>query len=575
VSTPLQRVGLLARTARHLRARQLLHLALRRVRPEPTPAPVNVSWSPDRAARAGAALVALGPVSGAAEAERVARAWLERRVEVLGLDVPWQGDWRMHGPSPLWRYHLHYHEQLADVAWLAARDGDSSALDRLVEDLDAWTDTWGAGGAPAWDAYPVSVRIGSWLRIHAWTGAQLPARTRERLEQGIATHLDVLAQRLEWHLDGNHLLRNAWALALGASFLSGPWAARTSTRARRLFAALMREQVLADGWHVERSPMYHVRVLRDALELEAVARATGAPLDVETQESVRRMEAALPWMLRADGTLWLLNDAAQDHGVALGPLLGATPARATVAAPAPLAGVRHFAAAGAVVAADGGDRLRMDVGAPAPAHQPAHAHAGALGFELDLDGVPCIVDRGCSGYDGDPWRAYFRGTAAHNTVMLDGEDQSELWATFRMGGRASVTVQQCSGDARDLVVRADCRAFGTRANVHARTLERRGRRVIITDAVTGPARARVESFVHFAAEWEATAPSAHTILLERDGRRVRLTLDGPVTASLHRAELSPRCGWQAERFNTVLPAWTLRLVATGPQPRWTVTVDPG
>lgn len=566
----LARAARLVRTLRHLRGRQLLHLPLQRLRPAWQPTRVAATWSTDRAARAGSALTALGPVAGVTEAERIATAWLDGHFVMLGEEIAWTGDWTMRGPSPLWRYHLHYHEHLADLAWLAARDNDTRAVDRLVADLAGWERAWGEGGAPAWDAYVVSVRVGSWVRILAWAGALLPEATRQRLQDGIATHVEHLAHRFEWHLDGNHLLRNAWALALGSAFFDGPWAHRTAARAQRLFSALMDDQILADGWHVERSPMYHVRALRDAMELEAVLQSVGAPIDHARNAALQRMAAALPWMRRADGSLWLLNDAAQDHGVALAPL------NESPAAAEPALGVRHFVDAGTIVVIDeDGDRLRLDVGGPAPAHQPAHAHAGALGFELDLAGVPCIVDRGCSGYDGDPWRSYLRGTAAHSTVMLDGQDQSELWATFRIGGRAAVRVTECVGGARDLTVRAECRAFATRAHTHARTVQRRGRTVTITDEVRGPALERVDGFVHFAPEWEATAVDASTVRVARAGQSVLVRVDGAVRVSLHRGEMHPRCGWQAERFNTVVPAWTLRLTATERQrPRWTITIDP-
>ena len=124
------------------------------------------------------------------------------------------------------------------------------------------------------------------------------------------------------------------------------------------------------------------------------------------------MREALSWMLRADGTLWALNDTAADHEVALGPLLAGT------AAPA---GVREFRRVGVAIAIDSAtnDRIRFDASAPAPPFQPAHSHAGALGFELDVGGVPCLVDGGCSGYDGDPWRPHLRSTAAHRAPSLN------------------------------------------------------------------------------------------------------------------------------------------------------------
>lgn len=552
------------RTIRHLRLRQVSHLLWRRLRGLPAPTAPSARWAHERGMRVATALAALGPVGGADAAAATARALLRGRLEMLGHDLPWDGDWMAAGPSPLWRYHLHYHDHLADLAWLAASERDDRATGALASALAGWWTAWSGGGTPAWDPYPTSVRLVNWVRILGWAGGRLPADVRARLERGIAQQVRHLARTLEWHLDGNHLLRNAWALVVGALCLDDAGAER---RARALFARLMREQVHEDGWHEEHSPMYHVRALRDAREVAVAATAAGAPLDDTTRAIIDRMAAALPWMRRGDGALWLRNDAAQDHGVDLAPLLAAAPAAA---------GVRHFADAGAVVAVDpaSGDRVRVDLGAPSPPHQPAHAHAGALGFELDLAGVPLVCDRGCSGYDGDPWRPYLRGSAAHSTVVIAGRDQSELWATFRVGGRAAVATHAVSGDAQALRVEAECRPYHAPSVVHRRALGRAGREVRIDDTVHGAGRRTVEAFVHFAPSWDAASAGAGRVVLTHRALSASLVVEGAVEATLHRGERAPVIGWHAERFGGVTPAWSLRLRATGGDAAWSIRIRP-
>ncbi|MEX2181719.1 MAG: heparinase II/III family protein [Gemmatimonadaceae bacterium] len=527
-------------------------------------------WRAAQGARELDALSALGPVAGAEEAERTARVWLEDRLDILGLRVPWADDWRMAGPSPLWRYHLHYHEHLADLAWLAGRTSDPAMVRRLALDLRGWNKVWASGGAPAWDPYPVSVRLVSWLRILAWAGPLLDAPERDLLERGIARHVASLRSRLEWHIDGNHLLRNTSALVLGSSVLEGPESESLQDEAVTLFERTLAEQVPGDGIHLERTPMYHVRALRDAIEVEACLKTRRRNLGASSVAIIDRMAAALPWMLRADGELWMLNDTAHDHGVDLAPLL----ARAAAVAEPP-SGLRYFGDAHLVVIVADRDRLRIDLGGPAPAHQPGHAHAGALGFELDVEGFPFIVDGGCSGYDGDPWRAYLRGTAAHNTVAIDGKDQSELWATFRVGARAAVSGVACSGTPHLLTIAAVCRPYHARGVVHRREFRREGRVLVINDVVQGAARRLVESFLHFDPAWDAASSSAHQFVLTRPGARVSVTVNGATDVSLHRGQGDPRIGWYARGFNHVVPSWTLRLREERYVERpWRITITP-
>src|SRR5207245_173758 len=55
----------------------------------------------------------------------------------------------------------------------------------------------------------------------------------------------------------------------------------------------------------------------------------------------------------------------------------------------------------------------------------AHGHADALSFTLSIAGDEVLIDPGTYAYHTHSgWRAHFRGTAAHNTVRIDGVDQS-------------------------------------------------------------------------------------------------------------------------------------------------------
>ncbi len=55
----------------------------------------------------------------------------------------------------------------------------------------------------------------------------------------------------------------------------------------------------------------------------------------------------------------------------------------------------------------------------------AHGHADALSFFLHLGGIPFFIDTGTYTYHSEPaWRAYFKGTLAHNTIRVDEQDQA-------------------------------------------------------------------------------------------------------------------------------------------------------
>lgn len=84
----------------------------------------------------------------------------------------------------------------------------------------------------------------------------------------------------------------------------------------------------------------------------------------------------------------------------------------------------------------------------------AHGHADALALTLSVAGQPLLIDPGTYAYHTQPrWRDYFRGTAAHNTVRVDGLDQSEPGGNFMWLRKAHAQCEHwVSDDEEDVLV---------------------------------------------------------------------------------------------------------------------------
>jgi hypothetical protein len=86
---------------------------------------------------------------------------------------------------------------------------------------------------------------------------------------------------------------------------------------------------------------------------------------------------------------------------------------------------------GLVVLRRDGMRITMDVGPLGYLSIAAHGHADALSISLSQDGKNVIGDPGTGSYYRYPeQRALMRGTRAHATVCIDGEDQSVIGGAF-------------------------------------------------------------------------------------------------------------------------------------------------
>lgn len=341
-----------------------------------------------------------------------------------------EGDWSARGASDLWRYNLHYFDDLNAEGAEARRRWHEQA----IED---WIKANPPGTGTGWEPYPTSLRVVNWIK-YALAGQPLP----EAAIASLATQARALRQRLEYHLLGNHLFANAKALVFAGAWFDGGEAGTWLHKGLSILEREIPEQILPDGGQLERSPMYHALALEDVLDLINLARAYPAAIPDRWKllahswpETARRMLRWLEAMCHPDGEIALFNDAALSIAPEYGELrryarelLGESDAA--------LPKLVHLVDSGYVRAASRDAVLIADVAPIGPDYLPGHAHADTLSFELSLFGQRTIVNGGTSRYGTGPEREAERGTPAHSTVTVDGENSSEVWAGFRVARRA-------------------------------------------------------------------------------------------------------------------------------------------
>jgi uncharacterized heparinase superfamily protein len=351
-------------------------------------------------------------------------------------------------------------------------------------------------------------------------------------------------RRLEHHLLGNHLLANAKALVYAGAYFEGAEADSWYSRGTSLIEQQLREQVLDDGAHFELSPMYHALALEDVLDLINIQQTLGRPVPAAWPQLAARMRFWLAAMTHPDGGIAFFNDAAFDvapSGHVLDEYarrLGVPPATAV---PEPLA---TLAASGYVRAALGGACLICDCGSVGPDYQPGHAHADTLSFELSLAGQRIFVNSGTSQYGVDTERQRQRGTAAHNTIVIDGADSSEVWAAFRVARRARGKLRVASVIQSSACIEGShdgyCRLPGR--NQHTRRWILDPHFLRIDDRISGSfATAEAHLFLH---PQVAVRPAADgAIALTIAGREIaRVSFQGAAAVDVRGTTWHPRFG---------------------------------
>jgi hypothetical protein len=148
-------------------------------------------------------------------------------------------------------------------------------------------------------------------------------------------------------------------------------------------------------------------------------------------------------------------------------------------------------------------RIVTDAGSLGYLSIAAHGHADALAFTLSAGGHEILIDPGTYAYHTQKkWRDYFRGTSAHNTVRVDGEDQSLIGGNFMWLNHAKAWCEKWeSSSTRDWFVGAHD-GFSRLADpvIHRRSMEfdKQARIIRIADTLTCNRPHMVEIFWHFA-----------------------------------------------------------------------------
>jgi hypothetical protein len=430
----------------------------------------------------------------------------------------------------IWEINRHQHLVLLAQAYRIS--GERKYLGEIVDQLESWFEQNPFQRGINWtSALEVAFRALSWIWVDHLVGRAFEAGFRHRLLEGLFQHGLHLEVNLSRYFSPNtHLLGEALALdAIGRLYPQFPRATQWTKTGSGIVGKELDRQVLGDGCYFELSPYYHVYALDMFVFHAALAGA-----DEHYRGKLKRMAEFLDLLTGASGRLPFLGD--DDGGRFFHPYgerdrfglatlatcgllldrpewirdpqhledqafwwLGTRPVLASVTRPT--AASVGFVDCGLFVMAAGDAQVIVDAGPFGP-RRAGHSHADTLSIVVRKGEVDILADPGTYTYVGDPvWRDWFRGTAAHNTVRIDGEDQGVTGGPFAWRTRPTVEVLAWeSSPERDRLV-ASCSYRGFR---HEREVvfEKGAMTVAVADRVSGSDRKehRIEQFWHFGPE---------------------------------------------------------------------------
>lgn len=472
--------------------------------------------------------------------------YLHRTID-FGEQIDW--DHEAVDEQPLfWRLKL---EAFEGFEWLALSGMSASAMEAQRSSLERQVFRWDRqhpiGEGPylrrSWIPHSVSLRVLHWCRYVAWCAVDDEATVPERLLRIIYKNALFLENHIEHEVGGNHLLENAIGL-VAAGVLFREHETGWARAGLRLFQSAAEDQFLADGCHFERSPMYHVTVLRRYVTaydlLSAIGFSTG---DIEATAAAAM--GCLDRLIEPGGVIPLLNDSVHGETIEASTCLSYCQACGLSATKrtddrTEESGYRMFST-------DAGTML-FDVGDVGPPHLPAHSHNDHLCILLWIAGNPILADTGVYDYGANERRQYARSVASHNTAQYETVEPIPIGGSYLMGKRTAVSV--VADEPGRLTARYQRRSLGGSTYEHRRTVVTTGPGWEVIDALSGASNGTytVRNHFHPTAEVSESTDYDNGFDVESDGGRVAsIRVDGADMCRLAESLHFPEYGRETSR----------------------------
>jgi uncharacterized heparinase superfamily protein len=394
-----------------------------------------------------------------------------RKIDLLKVN------WNHKNKPKLWIYHLHYFDFLGNFD----RENGIKIIHKWIESNPQSLSSAG------WEPYPISLRVVNWIKFIIKYSIY-----DKKIFDSLSLQGYWLFKQREYRLLTNHLFKNIVALLyLGFLFNKKKW----GNWALKEFKKQLEEQVTDEGYHFEFSPTYHALFVKDLLDIyNLIKNNTKGFYDDLLKELSEKIQKGLHWLdyFSEDKKYLPINDVNYEG----------CPLPSQLKNYASSLGIQQDMSSNNKISKyypilESGDLKIMLYCAPInPAYNPAHSHADMLSILLWDNHNPILIDTGNYDYEESDEREYARSTFAHNTIVIDNENQCGLWKVFRIGSRGKLFDKKVTKD----FLQCSYSYYKKMGIIHKRTITKEDSGFLIQDFLFGKGYHNFEMFFHFAPE---------------------------------------------------------------------------
>ncbi|MCK5573696.1 MAG: alginate lyase family protein, partial [Bacteroidetes bacterium] len=370
-----------------------------------------------------------------------------------------------------WEHNRHHHLVELAKAWYLT--GNEAYAQEVIQQVGSWIEScpymYGINWASSLES---AIRVINWCCclsfLRPGIGSVVERSFVKKWVASIHEHLRFISRNFSGYSSANnHLIGEASGLFVGSLCCRFPESGQWIRKSKSILEREVLRQNWPDGVNKEQAMAYQAFVFDFLLLPGLLARQNNMDFSEEYWARLEKMAEFVNAVIDEHGQVPQFGDDDEGYVVRLSHqpdirqfssilatsarlfgredfkakatgndektfwLTGQTDERIMGTKPRPGEQIRAFSHGGYYIISGGGARMIFDCGPLGYLSLAAHGHADALSCVFDYNGRAFLVDPGTYAYHTKRrWRDHFRGTCAHNTIVIDGENQSVIGGNF-------------------------------------------------------------------------------------------------------------------------------------------------
>lgn len=326
----------------------------------------------------------------------------------------------------LWIYHLHYFD------FLNSKKIDSKTK---IKKINNWINIQNKIFDERYDPYPLSLRLVNFIKFSIENDYY-----NKKFINSIYNQFTFLKKRIEYNIQGNHLLTNLKAIIFSSIFFRDNFNINLDITILRTLKNELNNQFTSNFFHKEGSLLYQRIILEDLFDIYLLIKNSNIKIPYNFLIIfIKGIYKSSYYLYFSNFKINHFNDSFIRKDLTSENKLFK---KIKKEFPDIQINDEYFISNNWIIYKKFDYKMIINSFDNFLYYQPGHIHASLLSFELEIKKIKVFSNRGVSTYADNLKRKIERSTRSYNTLQINTDNIHDTWKSFRIGRRAKIIDSQ-------------------------------------------------------------------------------------------------------------------------------------